>query len=144
MGRQDVGEDGLGNVHSSYIFAKLNNRRNIDETQKIKLEVILESFNPSLYRFQKIPVLMYHTDAATIKQAMKLDAVKKDKGFTDSGIDTSAAIQDENPDQVQDQFLSGYYLIESIDVIYKGSKFYQKVILIRREWPARINSLDSI
>ena len=141
IGRQDVGEDGLGNVHPNYIFAQLHNRRNIDETQKIKLEVTLESFNPSLYRFQKIPVLMYHIDSGTIKKAIELDDIKKDKGFTDSAIDTSQSTQDENPSQVQDQFLSGYYLVESIDIVYRGGGFYQKVVLIRREWPARMNSI---
>jgi len=44
-----------------------------------------------------------------------------------------------------DQFLSGYYIIESIDIIYKGSvgNYSQKVILTRREWPARINAAKS-
>lgn len=145
MGRQDVGEEGLGNVHQNHIFSQLNNIRNIDETQKLKLVVTLESFNPALYRYQKIPVLMYHIDSRTIKGSQNLDEAKKDAGFKDSAIDVENT-EDENPDQTLDQFLSGYYLIESIDIVYKKKlgNFYQEVTLVRREWPARMSAVNSI
>jgi len=145
MGRQDVGTEGLGNVHQNHIFSQLHNIRNIDETQKLKLKITLESFNPSLYRFQKIPVLLYHTDSRAIKGAQNLEEAKKDKGFTDSSVDIPKSDEKE-PDQMLDQFLSGYYLIESIDIVYrmKRSNFYQEVTLIRREWPARMSAVNSI
>jgi hypothetical protein len=142
MGRQDVGEDGLGNVHPNFIFSQLHNRRNFDETQKIKLEVTLSTFNASLYRYMKIPVLMYHIDRQNVLEAVNLKESKEEAGFKDSAIDNGKSTEPE-PEQVLDQFLSGYYIIESIDIIYKDSigNYSQKVVLTRREWPARINSV---
>ena len=143
MGRQDVGEEGLGNSHPNYIYSKLHNMRNNDELQKVKLVVTLESFNPSLFRFQKVPVLMYHTEAQTIKVAEKLDEEKNKVGFKDSAIDVGKTDKEEQPDHVLDQFLSGYYIVESINLIYrqKLGKFYQEVTLLRREWPSRITTV---
>lgn len=142
MGRQDVGEEGLGNVHSNYIFSQLHNRRNLDELEKIKLEVTLPTFNPSLYRYLKIPVMIYHVDKEPLKVAHNYDKAKEEKGFTDSAIDNGPR-DDEEPDQILDQFLSGYYIIESIDISYKSSigNFTQKVTLTRREWPARMSAI---
>jgi hypothetical protein len=140
MGRQSVGEAGLGNSHQNGLYAKFHNTRNNDELQKIKLNVTLASFNPSFYRYQKVPVLMYHNAAESIRAAIRLDQAKEQKGFKDSAIDKSRTVEDPQPDQVMDQFLSGYYIIESIDLVYKQSigNFTQEMTLLRREWPARI------
>jgi hypothetical protein len=142
MGRQEVGEEGIGNVHQNYIFAQLHNRRNFDETQKIKLEVTLPTFNPSLYRYMKIPVLLYHIDQEQLETSNRLDDTKKSAGFSDSAIDNGPR-DEPKPDQILDQFLSGYYIVESIDISYKDTigNFTQKVTLIRREWPARISAI---
>lgn len=143
IGRQDVGQEGLGNVHQNYIFTQLNNRRNFDETQKIKITVTLESFNPSLYRYQKVPILWYSYDKAIIGNTLSLKKKKKELGFTDSTIEIPSD-NGEEPDQVVDEFITGYYLVESIDIIYKQSigRFIQKVTLIRRDWPARISAIE--
>lgn len=139
MGRQDVGEDGLGNQHPNALYAKFHNIRNLDELQKLKLNVTLGSFNPGFYRYQKIPVLMYHNTSETISAGLRLDQAKEERGFKDSAIDKSRSIEDPKPDQVMDQFLSGYYIIESIDLVYRQSigRFIQEMTLLRREWPAR-------
>lgn len=145
MGRQNVGEDGLGNIHQNYLYAQIHNARNNDELQKLKLVVTLESFNPSLQRYQKVPVLIYNIESESISASLRLEEEKKKKGFKDSSIDLKRSVNEEQPDQVLDQFLSGYYLIESIDLIYKETigKFYQTVTLIRREWPVRLSSIKS-
>jgi len=103
--------------------------------------VTLESFNPSLYRFQKVPLLLYHVTSESIKPALELEKEKEKQGFTDSAIDVPKG--EENPDQVLDQFASGYYIVESIELIYKKrlGKFFQRVTLIRRDWPARLNAV---
>jgi hypothetical protein len=141
MGRQDVGEEGIGNSHPNYVFAQLNNSMNIGDTQRMKMIVTLESFNPSLYRFQKIPILLYHISTEAIKPAIELEKEKEKQGFTDSVIDVPKG--EDNPDQVLDQFASGYYVVESIELIYKKKlgKFYQRVTLLRRDWPARLNAV---
>ena len=144
MGRQDVGEEGLGNVHPNHIFSQLHNKRNFDETQKIKLEVTIPTFNASLYRYMKVPVLIYHIDRQRLVEAGNLKDAKEEAGFKDSAVDNGKS-EEERPEQMLDQFLSGYYIIESIDIIYKGSvgNYSQKVTLTRREWPARINAAKS-
>ena len=74
------GDDGLGNVHPNAAFAQLHNKQNEMEVQKMKLEVTLNSFNPSLYKYQKIPVLMYHVDEKSIYQNERIKGDKKELG----------------------------------------------------------------
>jgi hypothetical protein len=85
---------------------------------------------------------MYHIDRQNVLEAVNLKESKEEAGFKDSAIDNGKSTEPE-PEQVLDQFLSGYYIIESIDIIYKDSigNYSQKVVLTRREWPARINSV---
>ena len=86
--------------------------------------------------------MIYHVDKEPLKVAHNYDKAKEEKGFTYSAID-NVPRDDEEPDQVLDQFLSGYYIIESIDISYKSpiGNFTQKVTLTRREWPARMSAI---
>ena len=98
------------------------------EIQKMKVKLTLASFNPSIYKYMKIPLLMYHYDGAKIEA---------------QGAGRSEDT-DNRPSQSLDQFLSGHYIIENIDYTYaKGtSGIRQEVTLIRREWPTRIKNLE--
>ena len=148
IGRQEAGEDGLGNVHPNAAFAQLHNTQNQLETQKMKLKVTLNSFNPSLYKYQKIPVLMYITNPQAIEQNERIKGDKKELGMDKDepfnlGEDTEdiARAGKTSPDQALDSFLSGYYLIE--DIIYRtdDGQTKQIVTLLRREWPTRTENL---
>jgi len=145
IGRQEAGDDGLGNVHPNAAFAQLHNKQNEMEVQKMKLEVTLNSFNPSLYKYQKIPVLMYHVDEKSIYQNERIKGDKKELGMDKDEPFDLGADPDMDPDrlpkQALDTFLSGYYIIEDIVYTYNNEGTRQVVTLLRREWPTRTENL---
>jgi len=146
IGRQDVGEDGLGNVHPSSNFAKLHQAQNLAEINKLKLKVTLSSFNPSIYKYQKIPVMIYEYTKERVDAMIKYNKFLEDQGFTDKlmGIDagTEAGAGEEKPTQALNRFLSGYYVIENINYKYDIDigNVIQEVTLIRREWPGGLTN----
>lgn len=146
IGRQEAGEDGLGNVHPNAAFAQLHNTQNAMEAQKMKLKVTLNSFNPSLYKYQKIPVLMYIVNPRAIEQNERIKGDKKELGMDKDepfnlGEDTESITPGRSPNNALDTFLSGYYIIE--DIVYRTSdgETKQHVTLLRREWPTRTENL---
>jgi hypothetical protein len=143
VGRQNVGEDGLGNVHQHALYSKLIDHQNQDEVQKMKLKVRLQAFNPSLYKYQKLPVMIYEVHPQTTQVRAEFKETAKEVGALNdnltrknSDMQTSA---EERPNQVQNHFLSGYYIIENIDYVYTedNKKMVQELTLIRREWPGK-------
>lgn len=145
IGRQNAGEDGLGNTHANAAFSKLHNKQNQMEIQKMKVKLTLASFNPSIYKYMKIPLLMYHYDGAKIEAQAIGNKKREDAGFSERPFGAGRSEDTDNqPSQSLDQFLSGHYIIENIDYTYaKGtSGIRQEVTLIRREWPTRIKNLE--
>jgi hypothetical protein len=138
VGRQDVGEEGMGNVHASYAFSKVHNFRNNLETSKMVLRVTLASFNPSVYKYQKVPVLMYMYDDIKKASSDIKDEEAKKQGFKDRQFE-----DDKSNDQARvDYFISGNYIIQNIDYSYTKSKgIVQTLTLMRREWPTRFSAL---
>ena len=143
MGRQHTGEGDLANVHANHVYAKIHNARNKAETQKMKLVVTLSSFNPSLYMYQKVPVFLYNYERNTVKGAVKLKEESKKKGFEGLKMGQENETDLEKASMVLDEFLTGYYIVESINYVYRSStgKMSQEVTLLRREWPSRINNI---
>jgi len=146
IGRQEAGDDGLGNVHPNASFSKLHNKQNAMETQKMKIEVTLNSFNPSLYKYQKIPVLMYIVNEQAIEQNERIKGDKKELSMDKDEPFNLGEFSDDieegrSPNQALDSFLSGYYLIE--DIVYRTTdgETKQIVTLLRREWPTRTENL---
>lgn len=144
MGRQNAGEDGLGNTHANSTFSKLHNKQNQMEIEKMKVKMTLSSFNPSIYKFQKIPVIMYHYDGIRAEASKQGDFKRENAGFTDQPFDAGKAEDANDAQQVMDRFLSGHYIIENIDYIIDEPEggLKQVVTLIRREWPTRIKNLE--
>lgn len=146
IGRQNAGEDGLGNQHANLAYSKLHNKQNLLECDKMKLKIQLNSFNPAIYKYQKIPVLMYHYDGVKIEAQFIGNQKRDDAGFSDRPFGAAKSEEgQESPSQMMDQFLSGYYVIENIDYLYdsfSGTGMRQEVTLIRREWPTRIKNLE--
>ena len=151
MGRQNAGEDGLGNVHPRALYSKLLDHQNQEELQKMKLIVKLNSFNPSIYKYQKIPVMIYDIDPRTTKMKAELKELATDAGATNdtlvaknSEAAKNATVKaEEGPNSVQNHFLTGYYVIENIDYVYSAEtrKMVQELTLIRREWPGKVFDL---
>lgn len=143
MGRQNAGDDGLGNTHKNAIYTKLHNKQNELEIEKMKLKVKVPGFNPSLYKFCKIPVLMYHYDPIKIEAEKTADRFKEEGGLKEKpfgAADTGDSEKDYS--QMMDKFLSGFYIIENIDYIFEAETGIQtRMTLIRREWPVRSSTL---
>lgn len=145
MGRMNVGEDGLGNVHPQALYSTLNNIQNDAELQKMYLIIELEEFNPSIYKYQKLPVMIYKYGRNQV-EALKVTKEQKQELDLDTepikDINKAEVTNEEMPDQMLDTFLSGYYVIGNIN--YKYSVEFgltQEVTLLRREWPTRLNNL---
>ena len=121
-------------------------KQNEMETQKMKVKVTLSSFNPAIYKFQKIPLLMYHYDGVKIKAAEEAQAKQDEAGFTEQAIvpdsGERSGVDEESNSQVVDRFLTGFYIIENININYDlDSGLSQEVTLIRREWPTKVADL---
>jgi len=152
VGRVDV-DPAHGNMNINYYRASIFNAMNRAEIYKMGLEVTTTTINSGLYRGMKIPVLLFSktTNEHAISKRTK-EAMEK-KGFKTLGkqlINEDLAKNDDLIDrEVLDEFTSGFYIIDSIEYIYDpqvegGSEntFYQKIKLLRREWPTKIKDLD--
>ena len=129
------------NTHLNYNFAKIHNTQNIEELGKLKLEVELSSWNPALYRWQKIPVAIFNQMQTQVTADVNIKRKKEELGMESGPVPD---LNDELSDKSSiDDFLSGFYVIGSIKYIYKKSDqvIKQQMTLLRREWPARINNL---
>ena len=141
MGRKNTDPE-TSNTHLNYKFSEIHNRQNLEEIDKLSLNIELPTFNPSLHRFQKIPVMIFQLT----RQQTGADAVLK-KIKDENGFETTAKKDTENDElsdgTAMDEFLSGFYVINSIIYKYnkRDGKVRQELNLIRREWPSRINNL---
>lgn len=143
MGRQNAGDDGLGNTHSNSIYTKLHDRQNNMEIEKMKLKVTVVGFNPSIYKFCKLPIIMYHYDGVKIEAEQKADQKREEAGLKERPLGAAKPEGDQNDlTQMMDKFLSGYYIVENIDYVYdKDEAITTELTLIRREWPSRSANL---
>lgn len=143
MGRQNAGDDGLGNTHANSAFTKLHRKQNQMELEKMKLKCTVEGFNPSLYKFSKVPVVIYHYDKTKIEAEQMADHHREKAGLTERPHKAGKPEADPNEvSQMMDKFLSGFYVIENIDYKYdKEEGMLTYFTLLRREWPARSRNL---
>jgi len=144
MGRQNAGDDGLGNTHKNAIYTKLHNKQNQMEIEKMKLKVSVPGFNPSIYKFCKIPVLMYHYDSIKIEAEKTADRFREEAGLKERpmGATKPTDVEDQDYDQMMDKFLTGFYIVETIDYEFDPEVgITTKMTLIRREWPTRSSNL---
>lgn len=111
---------GQGGVHANFIQALIQNEINIDEISKFTLRVQSKPYYSGFYRGQAIPVLIYVNDQGIRKN--------------NTGISNDQKTEEEiNP--VLDQFLSGIYILDGIEVMYeRNTGIYQILHLRKREW----------
>lgn len=132
-----------GNIHPHYFYSSVKNRINRNEIDKMKFEITLETVNPGLYRYMKIPILMFHSEYNSNEISKFAKEFKEEKGFSTVGKEYNEDVTDPDNLQTIDEFLSGYYIIDEISYIYDSSSaLYQKLVLLRREWPSRINNIN--
>lgn len=129
-------------THLNYEYAAISNAQNIDEIKKMSLEVSLAAFNPAIHLYQKLPVLIYTGHQQKLGADKVIKDAKKEKGF-DTVVDEDASMLNSGS-YVVDEFLSAFYIVGGIEYTYKSgdSSVKQKLRLLRREWPSRINNLN--
>lgn len=111
-----------GNVHKNYNRAPYHNTQNLNELNKIYIDVICEGLNLQIMKGERIPVII---------------------GFNNSFENEmyNAATKNDEPREIN-KFYSGYYIVDSIEYTYNGirsegvSPYTTRYILKRREWPA--------
>lgn len=143
MGRQNAGDDGLGNTHANAAFTKLHRKQNEMELEKMKLKCTVEGFNPSIYKFCKVPVVLYHYDGVKIEAEQFADKYREDAGLKERPLGAAKPEVDPNElTQMMDKFISGFYIVENIDYSYDAEEgMVTHYTLLRREWPARSRNL---
>ena len=137
LGKQSFNEN-EGNVHDNFLYSQIHNYQNHRELDKLYLEVELQKANMSLYCCQKVPIMIYETDAKRT-DAMK----KKEEKQVNAGVEPVNK-QGEKGDAIKEmygapkvnEFLTGIYVIGAIEYTYTSgaAAIKQKIKLIRREW----------
>lgn len=155
MGKQSPIID-QGNVHDNYNFSKLLNHQNLEEIEKTTLEIEISGMNFYLYKYMRIPILIYETNNPKNQEQLKGRNEALGEG-NDNPPDLEGTTIDEisfkvnNPigtpddkDQTKNEFLSGYYVIKDIKYTYlPGENIKTQLILMRREWPIPAKNKDS-
>jgi len=135
LGKQSTKDDD-GNTYLNYQYAKIHNYQNIQDLYKMHMIVDLPTANMALYRYQKIPIVMYEQSAAKIEVMNQKEQLAENKGnVSATGNDSDAKNTGLNTPKLN-KFLTGIYVIESIHYIYTPglAGIKQRLKLIRREW----------
>jgi len=112
------------NHHEFYKESYYQNLINNNQINKLRLKVYLDGINMNYYQGQRVPMIFTNTMTThrMAEGAYEADkVVENDTGFT------------------IDRFLSGSYIVQSINLIYKtdiaGNRIWsQEMIMTRREW----------
>lgn len=97
------------NTHSNFKYAKINNKQNLTELKKTRLQFDVRKPNLSTYRYQQVAVMFI-------------------KDFSDESEATSLNL-----------YLSGNYLVDGFKYIkMPNGELGHRIYLTRREWPNEI------
>jgi hypothetical protein len=136
-----------GNMNINHYFAAIQNKMNYNESTKIKMEVTLDQINPSIYMYMKIPVFVVAYNDTEVARLKSLKENKKEKGFSTVGEEYGEDFEAENEGKIaMDEFHTGYYIVEDIKYMYDsetGAGIQQKITLLRREWPSKLNVINA-
>lgn len=103
LGKLDKYNNGSGNAHANYNYSLIQNKVNLDELSKISIEITLPNPNFNLYINEKVFLAL---------------------------INEKPGINHKNITYLR---LTGNWLTSSINYIFDGKNFYQKITLNKRE-----------
>ena len=136
-----------GNMSINHYSAAIINKMNYNESTKIKMEVTLDQINPSIYMYMKIPVFIVAYNSSEVARLNSLKEKKKEKGFNTVGEEYGEDPNSDDGDKMaMDEFHTGYYIVEDIKYMYdsyNGEGIQQKITLLRREWPSKLNTITA-
>jgi hypothetical protein len=117
-------------VHVNYFQAKYQNLINLNDSNKMYLEIELDNYFPGVYKGQVVPVSIYVFDGMDMRQQNV------------GNLANRSSNNDLQP--TKDEFLSGNYVIMGIQLNWNkyGGGIKQKLILGRRSW--QLNSSGAI
>lgn len=150
-----LGKQSISNTHENYIFSNVLNFQNLKEIQKMSLDVTLSGMNFYIYRYMRIPVVIYEKAGKGPVQIGKLKDRDKSLGEnTNYGAEPNVSspeggrhsegqgkpgdetIGSDPRDEIKNEHLSGYYVVGSIKYTYSyPGPVKMRLNLIRREWP---------
>jgi len=121
--------------HDMYLYSQLWNKRNLEELDKLYLEIEITRWNPNVYRGEKVPILL-HSFGDTFDR-------------TANATPGEANLPANETAPIAQQLYSGYYMIDGLKIKYtiamptrtsEGSGevtpgITQILLLRRREWP---------
>jgi hypothetical protein len=160
MGKQ-AGLTFKGNVHDNYCYSQVLNHQNLEELKKTRLVVDIAGMNHYLYKYQRIPILIYESSVAETADLLnkrdealgETEDPQKDKegkgmmavGEKERQTDGTQTGTNDARDQIKNEFLSGYYVIADIKIKFDGDSngLSQRLTLIRREWPIPAKNKNS-
>ncbi len=138
-----------GNMHDNFIFSEVLNHQNKKEITKQSLKIEMEQMNFYIYKYMRIPVLIYQgseNNAAFNKANQRDKDLGEDKPdvppegrSTAQGNSQTAPggkVGDDQRDAIKNEFLTGYYVVSGIK--YKWTSpgpISMEMTLLRREWP---------
>ena len=126
--------------HENYYWAGVQNQFNNEESKKFGLDVTLCSYNPAITRYSRIWVDIYELNSTMIANK-RLKDNNKDIGNRNADMPPVLNPElDENTGDMKQRMiynesLSGWYLVESVNIFYdlKDAMLKHKLILNRRE-----------
>jgi len=138
-----------GNMHDNFMFSEVLNHQNKKEITKQSLKIEMEQVNFYIYKYMRIPVLIYQgseNNAAFNKANQRDKDLGEDKPDvppegrnSDQGNTQTAPggkVGDDQRDAIKNEFLSGYYVVSGMK--YKWTSpgpISMEMTLLRREWP---------
>ena len=106
------------NVHENYHHARVQNKYNNEELNKLMMVVDLATINPNIHRYQILPIYIINNRGSDVRER-------------------ATAAEEDSPNAI-DAFLSGYYVVMGIKYVFSGSggnkRFYQQMLMARREY----------
>lgn len=131
MGKQNE------NMHPNYHFARILNHQNNEEVLKAGLMVTIDSLNIDIFRYRRVPVLIY--DRLTTET--KTSNLQRDEQNGDEKT-TQANVYDEQQ-EVRNEFLSGFYVVDSFTIKFMDNAYKTDIKLLRREWNQRATTVGA-
>lgn len=68
LGKQDIINNGVGNVHKNYHYASIQNRQNLDDITKLSAKLYLPNNNFNLHIYQKVNIIFIPQNPASADQ----------------------------------------------------------------------------
>tara|TARA_B100000900_G_scaffold311136_1_gene269879 strand:+ start:979 stop:2490 length:1512 start_codon:yes stop_codon:yes gene_type:complete len=133
------------NVHENYIFAMVQNKQNLQETDKMGMTVDLTTINPAVLRYSRMycHFVEYTADAKmNLKQTQREDGTNLEleegndnaaERETSPEIEGSGGVS--NPGAaIVNEFLSGFYVISGFDFVIEepNQPVFQRLYMQRR------------